>query len=143
MILVIGDSLGVGTRPYLPSIVHEHVLDDSRGGRTSSQGVAILRRHRWHPRVVVFALGTNDWSLSVLRRNLRTARRLSRPACFITVSITKPGPDLNRALRGYRVVRWRRYTRRHHVLGPDHVHATAAGYRARARLIAREVKRCG
>jgi hypothetical protein len=57
----IGDSLGEGTKPYLPGALPGwHVEQSVSISRFFGQGVSILGNHGGLPAVIVFALGTND-----------------------------------------------------------------------------------
>jgi hypothetical protein len=61
-VLVVGDSLEVGTSPYLRGLLHGIPLTvDAQTSRPSSTGVEVLRsRLQSGDPVVVFDLGTND-----------------------------------------------------------------------------------
>jgi hypothetical protein len=85
-VLLIGDSLEVGSAPYLRQALGGVPLEvDADGGRTSSQGLAVLaERLRPEHRVVAFPLGTNDLSADVLPlvaafRDVRTAATKAEP----------------------------------------------------------------
>jgi lysophospholipase L1-like esterase len=142
--LVVGDSLGVGTAPYLRS--RGGVRGDSRVGRPSSEGVAVLRqRLRRGHRAVVFDLGTNDASAGELRQSLRQARRLvgDRELYVSTVN----GPDA--AAKNALLKRFARRSPNIHLVrgaqrvatGPDGIHPTASGYRVRGALYSRALAR--
>jgi hypothetical protein len=160
-LLVVGDSLTVGTEPY----IHRHL----RGWRirqrveVSTQvtdGPGILRSYgRRLPRVIFVNLGTNGdpratgTFLSSIRRTMKIAgpRR-----CVVWSSIVRPpvaGASymrLNRVLADQArkrpnliMFRWVRLARRHPSwFGPDHVHVTATGYKVRARAMARQIRHC-
>src|SRR2546423_792623 len=61
-VLVVGDSLEVGTGPYLPrALPHDSVTVDAKKSRSSNVGVGVLRsRLKAGQAVVGFDLGTND-----------------------------------------------------------------------------------
>jgi hypothetical protein len=92
-ILYVGDSLGVGTSPLLGSTLSgETVEADTQVGRSSSEGLAVLRsRLRPRHRVVIFDLGTNDLDIAPFRRNPRRARRASRGRQMIVLTMNRPG----------------------------------------------------
>lgn len=146
MILAIGDSLGVGSDPFLRERV-AHVRTDSRSGRTAAQGLRILR-HRPATRTIVFALGTNDFDKVEYERVLRHVRRENPHSCLIFVSIYRHGAvkALNRAQRMIprsKIVPWAHLVaHKHRILASDGVHATIRGYRLRARLISAKIKLC-
>ena len=158
--LMIGDSLAEGTRPYLPRYLHGwRVAQSWERSRTVPDGARILARAKRPARVIVISLGTNDHPrlVSEFRSGLRRIMRIAGPKrCVVWPNIVRPPVDgagygaLNRVLaredrrRNLRVVNWVRMVRRNrHWLGEDGAHVSAAGYSARARAIARAVRRCG
>jgi lysophospholipase L1-like esterase len=160
-LLVVGDSLTVGTQPYLHRNlrrwrIHQRVAISTQ----VSEGPGILRSYgRRLPRVIFVNLGTNGdpratgTFLSAIRRTMRIAgpRR-----CVVWSSIVRPPVGgasyarLNRVLAdqarkrpNLMLFRWVRLARRHPSwFGPDHVHVTATGYTVRARAMARQVRKC-
>src|ERR671914_657576 len=78
-VLVVGDSLEVGSAPHLRAALGGTALDvDAEPGRTSSQGVGVLaRRLRPAHEVVVFPLGTNDTSADAFAASLASAAQLA------------------------------------------------------------------
>jgi len=111
------------------------------------------------PRVIVVSLGTNDdpRSLGTFRRAIRTTMRVAgRRRCVVWANVVRPPVGgagyggLNRVLarearrrRNLRIFQWARMARAHRGwFGPDRVHPSGVGYRARARGIARVVRRC-
>lgn len=146
MILAIGDSLGVGSDPYLRQEVHQRLHTDSEVGRTALEGLQRLRHHG-HAAVLVFALGTNDSNNLEYRRTLIKVRRARPKACLVLVSIHKPGAKaLNRTQRmipGAKIAPWNHLVaQKPSLLASDGIHATARGYRLRARLISTTIQRC-
>lgn len=156
-VLVVGDSLAVGTRPYLDRMLAGRTLVwDARAGRTTPQGILALRVALRHvrPRTFVISLGTNDGSDA--RRFASRLRRLmaSLPsdACVVWSTVVRPprkGPyhGLNRVLRREQrrdrrlvLVDWEAAVRRGAVLLPDGLHADATGYRTRSAMIADAVR---
>jgi hypothetical protein len=143
-VLYVGDSLGVGTIPHLPRPVDGY----ARVGRTSSEGLAVLRSTlRRRHREVIFDLGSNDPDPAALTRNLRRGRRLSGARRMIVFTLNRPGARLfNRAVRAFAssarnvaLIDWHTTARREGLLSGDGVHAATHGYRRRAALIARRL----
>jgi hypothetical protein len=162
-VFVNGDSLAVGTRPYLPRYLRGWRVRQSVSiSRHAPEGVSLLRRMRHLPRVVVMSLGTNDdpRAVDTFRSAVRSATHLAGKAggehCVVWPNIVRPAvagasysgynhvlAKENRRHRALRVVKWTRIVRKRGIaLAGDGVHPTASGYRVRAKAIAREVRRC-
>lgn len=159
-VLVVGDSLEVGTAPYLDDQLRGLSLTvDSRNGRPSSEGVVVLRaRLRAEHRVLVFDLGTNDdpSQPGILAGNLRAAREIAAGRCLVVASVNRPpvagasSEGLNRVIRdfvaetaGAQLVDWRAAAASDPgLLSADRIHATAGGYALRARLVGAGVRAC-
>jgi lysophospholipase L1-like esterase len=156
-----GDSLAEGTAPYLPRLLPHWSLRQSFAvSRHLSDGVALLRAQE--PRleqVVVVSLGTNDdpRQVAVFRAAVRRILAIAgRGRCVVWANIVRPPAvgasydGYNRALaaeaalhRNLLVVDWHALAAKHPAwIRSDGVHATAAGYRARAAAIAASVKEC-
>ena len=144
-ILYVGDSLGVGTFPELRRLLPDVALDgDNRIGRSSGEGLRVLRStlRRKHG-VVIFDIGTNDRDTATMTRNLRRARKRAGDRLLVVFTLNKPGvAPLNGVLRDFarsadnvELVDWRAVAGKEKLLAGDGIHATAAGYRRRARLI--------
>jgi lysophospholipase L1-like esterase len=161
-VLMIGDSLSEGTKPYLPRYLGGwRVRQSFERSRTVPDGARILARAKRPAGVIIISLGTNDHPglVSEFRRGLRRIMRIAgRKRCVVWPNIVRPPVDgtgyggINRVLaredrrRNLRVVDWVRMVRRNrHWLagGGDGVHVTADGYAARARAIAEAVRACG
>jgi hypothetical protein len=160
LVFVNGDSLAVGTEPYLPGDLHGYNLRQSASiSRHAPQGVELLRHLGKFPRVVVMSLGTNDdpHAVGTFRSAVRSTIHLAgRRRCVIWANIVRPPvggasyagynhvlAQENRRHRNMRVVKWTRIVRDQSLsLSADGVHPTADGYKVRARAIAREVKSC-
>jgi hypothetical protein len=149
-VLYVGDSLGVGTCAQLDTMLRGVAVEsDTRVGRTSDEGLSILRRRfgRRHD-VIVFDLGTNDRSVSTLEHNLELARRLTgtRPMVVFTMNKAGVGPfnrmvsRFARSTRNVDLVDWHSAAGRRHLLGGDGIHASSSGYHRRAELVARRVR---
>jgi hypothetical protein len=153
-ILVVGDSLEVGTGPHLIKRLGDRVQVFARRGRPSTEGLEVLRRKfRARHGVVVFDLGSNDDHLQpwILRENMREARRLITPRRCMVVATVNPErrEPLNVVIR--RVAErsnvvlfdWKRLTkRRPELLTEDRVHATPHGYAVRSRQLVRKIREC-
>ncbi|HEY2638193.1 MAG TPA: hypothetical protein VGI54_12425 [Solirubrobacteraceae bacterium] len=158
-VLVVGDSLAVGTAPYLK---HElkgiPIRFDVKVGRPSPEGVRLLQRElRPDDDVVVFDLGTNDAPSvpAVLSADLARVKRIVGSRCIVVATVNRPPvgrittSGLNAALRAFAaasdnvlLVPWHDEAQAPGVLGPDHTHATAAGYAARGKVFAEAVNAC-
>jgi hypothetical protein len=154
-VLVVGDSLEVGTGPYLQrALAGESVTVDARKSRPSNVGVNVLRsRLRPGHDVVVFDLGTNDdpSAPAALSADLQAAQGLAGDRCLVVATLNRPSvAALNRAVTAFangttnvQLVDWHAAAAEDPaLLGPDHIHATPAGYAERAKLIAEAVETC-
>jgi lysophospholipase L1-like esterase len=160
-LLVVGDSLTVGTRPYLHHWLGRwHIHTEASISKQVSEGPPTLRRYGRHlPRVIFVNLGTNGdpRAVSLFTRAVRSVMRIAGPQrCVVWSSIVRPRVagrsyhDLNRALADEAIkrpnlmlFRWVRLARAHPSwFGPDHVHVTASAYNVRARAMARTIRSC-
>lgn len=154
-VLVVGDSLAVGLRPYLAQQLGTDVAWDAKSGRTTPQGLVALRAALKvvQPTTVVVSLGTNDGAnpgrfQDRIDRTLRTVG----DRCVVWTTIYRParkGPyaGLNTVLAGeasrvrrLHLVDWVGAVRRQAVTLPDGLHPDTAGFEYRSRLIADAVK---
>ena len=158
-VLVVGDSLEVGTGPHLKrELAGVSVTVDAVEGRPSPDGLTVLReRLRPEHEVVVFDLGTNDPPAQpeVLAASLQAARELAGRRCMVVASIRRPplngvsSKGLDSAVRDF-VVRdsfvqladWRAASRAPGAMAPDGVHGTTGGYQLRAQLLADAIRAC-
>jgi hypothetical protein len=160
-LFVVGDSLAVGTRPYLPHYLHGWRIRSSVSiSKHAAEGASELaRRGHGLPPVVVASLGTNDDPHATgsfeaaVRKSLRSA---GRRTCVVWPNIVRPAvggatyAGYNRVLRRIasrndhlRVVDWATIAAHNRSwFGPDGVHPNATGYMVRARAIAEQVRRC-
>lgn len=151
-VLVIGDSLAVGTMPYLaPMLGERHIVSAARSGITTPQGMELVRRELRvvTPKTVVISLGSNDGSDAkrFADRVRRTMALLPENACVIWATIIRPPRKgeyrgLNRVLNAakrrdprIRVIDWEHAVTGGAVYLPDGLHADAAGYRYRSVMI--------
>jgi hypothetical protein len=160
-ILVNGDSLAVGTAPYIPRELRRwRVTQSTAISRHAFEGASVMRAYgRGLPRVIHVSLGTNDdpRSLSGFRAAIREVMAVAGPRrCVVWANIVRP-PVAGASYAGYnrvlaeesrprenlRVVNWARMVRANpHWLAGDGVHVSADGYQERARVIAGSIRRC-
>ena len=160
-LLVNGDSLAEGTRPYVPRELPEWRVSQSTAvGRHAGEGDDVMRRYGGRlPRVIHVSLGTNDdpGDVDGFRDSVADVMRVAgRARCVVWANVVRP-PYRGVSYRGYnrvladessrrenlRVLNWVRMVRRHpEWLAKDGVHVSAAGYRARAKAVARAVAGC-
>lgn len=159
-VLVVGDSLAVGTLPYLsPMLGERNIVAAAKNGITTPQGMRLVRMNlrTVTPGTVVLSLGTNDGSSAerFADRLHRTMKLLPADACVIWSTIIRPRRKgayrgLNRVLHRAKrrdprivVVNWEHAVNVGAVFLPDGLHADAAGYRHRGEMIAEAIKtRC-
>lgn len=155
--LVVGDSLEVGSGPYLrQALAGTEVEVDAERSRTSSAGLRVLAtKLRADHQVIVFPLGTNDLSAPALGANLAAAQELAGGRCMVVATITRPTQrgssidDLNAVVEAFagqasaQVMDWRSAAlATPGALGRDRIHATGQGYALRASLLAEAVQGC-
>lgn len=144
----VGDSLGVGTLPYIRRSVRGAIDANVVGGRSSANGLAALRELlRGHDyKRILFDLGTNDATAAQLKHSLRVADRISGSTDIFTSLVHGPHAAAKNAVL-------RRYAASHddiHLLdpgrqgiGPDGIHYSPSGYRRRAEIFASAFKKPG
>jgi lysophospholipase L1-like esterase len=160
-VLVIGDSLQVGTGPYLEQQLGAlPVESDDRQSRRSSEGLEALQaRLRPDHDVVIFDMGTNDdpSNPNAFYANLQAARAATGDRCLVVATILRPPYNgvtvdgMNAAVErftldnpGVQLVDWYGVaTSTPGMLYEDGVHARPEGYALRGRLIADAVRSCG
>jgi hypothetical protein len=160
-LLVNGDSLAEGTMRYIPRQLPEwRVTQSTTVGRHASEGDEVMRRFGSRlPHVIHVSLGTNDnpGDVDGFRDAIADVMKVAgRARCVVWANVVRP-PYRGVSYRGYNraladeaslrenlhVLNWVRMVRRHpEWLGGDGVHASAAGYRARAKAVARAVTQC-
>lgn len=157
--LVIGDSLTVGTDPYLRTELKSWDLTiDSAVGRHLATGMDLYdaAKAKGLPDTVALGLLTNDAGSSLaafqadVRRTITDARARKGRVIWATVhdgkqSFTDANAWLRKAARQnadvMRLVDWDALVTKHpDYLAGDHVHGTAAAYAARAKLYARAAR---
>ena len=161
-LLVVGDSLAEGTRPYIPEeLPGWRVKQSTKVSRHATEGDDVMRRYGDRlPRVIHASLGTNDDPRDVdgFRAAIGAVMKVAgADRCVVWANIVRPPyggvsyRGYNRALAGedasrenLLVLNWKRMVRNHpEWLADDGVHVSADGYAARARATARLVRRCG
>ena len=159
-VLVVGDSLQVGTGPYLEQELGALPVEfDHRTGRGSAEGVSVLRsRLRPEHTIVMFDLGTNDdpRNPDALYSAMNSAREIAGDRCLVVATVLRPpyngvGVDgMNAAVErfaldnpGVQLVDWYGIvTSTPGMLYEDGVHARPEGYALRGRLLADAVAAC-
>lgn len=157
-VLYVGDSLGVGTTPYLRGLMPgTPIRADNRVGRPTPEALGVLARLlRPSDTVIVFDSGTNDnpAAPAAYAARLEQMRHLVGHRCVVLATINRPkvggvGPaGLNKVVAGLayndpdiQVADWASVVNRR-ILAPDGVHATAQGYALRARLVGQAIQEC-
>jgi lysophospholipase L1-like esterase len=160
-LLVNGDSLAEGTRPYIPpELPGWRVKQSTAVSRHAHEGDDVMRRYGSRlPRVIHVSLGTNDdpGNVDGFRDAIADVMKVAGGhRCVVWANIVRP-PYRGVSYRGYnraladeastrdnlRVLNWVRMVRAHpEWLADDGVHVSAEGYRARAKATARAVRRC-
>lgn len=159
-LIVIGDSLALGMKPYLSGSA---LSIDARIGRPLAEGMSLVEKARL-PDPATFALAislfTNDdpSNVAALRSAVASSlERVGEDGCVIWATIVAPavnGVNFKRANAllealaddepRLQLVPWDAAVRRNPaLLEPDDVHPTAAGYRLRAKLYRLAARRCG
>jgi hypothetical protein len=135
--VLVGDSLGVGTSPYLQGVKANAVV-----GRSSASAVQALRPFVRGGNVgtIVFDAGTNDASAGQLAQSIHRASRLAPDARIVAMTVNGPGAAEKNALLRHlasqgriTLVDWAKASRG--LVGADGIHAGPRGYRQRAALI--------
>ena len=160
-VLVVGDSLAVGMRPFLiPMLGDREVAWNARSGRTTPQGLQVLRATlaQVRPTTVVISLGTNDGPdpQRFADRIRRVLLALPPGTCVVWPAIIRaprkgPYAALDRVLREqarrdprFVVPSWDYAVLRGNVRLPDGVHPDEFGFLYRSRMIARAIRAgCG
>ena len=159
-LIVNGDSLAVGTEPYLPAALPGWQIETSASiSRHASEGPALLSAQGSLPGYIAVSLGTNDDPnmTDAFRSAIRETMEVAGERCVVWVNIYRPAVA-GATYDGYnsvlgeeavgrpnlRVVDWHGLVSVHpEWLGPDGVHVNAAGYQARAEALASALRGCG
>jgi lysophospholipase L1-like esterase len=157
-VLVVGDSLAVGMKPYLGELLgSSDVVWDARSGRTTPEGLVRLRARlrQVKPQTVVISLGTNDGPdpARFATRIQRALTAIPAGACVVWTDINRPPRKgryrgLNRVLEQAAakdprmvLVHWDRAVLHKTVSLPDGLHPDAAGFELRSRMVAGAIAR--
>jgi lysophospholipase L1-like esterase len=160
-VFVIGDSLAVGTKPYLGRYLGGwRVRTEATISKNAVHGAEELAHRRRHlPPVVVANLGTNDdpHGVSSFEHAVGTALgAVGKHGCLVWPNIVRPAVG-GATYAGFNSILNRLAAKHHNLrvadwvamvahnrgwIGDDGVHPDATGYMARARAIARQVRRC-
>ena len=158
-VFVDGDSLAVGTRPYLDDELPAWTVRTSATvSRHADEGAAVLRAAGRLPKVIAVSLGTNDdpRSVAAFESAIESLVRAAGARCVVWATIRRPPVagasylGYNEALRqqarardGFKVVQWKKLVGEHpEWLAEDGVHVNAAGYQARAAAYAEKIREC-
>jgi hypothetical protein len=157
-VTLVGDSLNVGTEPYLREELAGWTIDaHDRVGRSTAEGIAELRSLGGTAApIVVVSLGTNDahGSENEFRQLVAQAVELVGPErCLVWATIVRDGTardGFNEVLAdaaaehvNVRLVDWAAIvTDDPSALGPDAVHGTPDGYALRASGTSRAIRAC-
>lgn len=136
--LYVGDSLGVGTSPYLKG-----VKANARGGRPSPEGAQIVKQNARRYDRIVFDLGTNDGTVANLKGSVRQVLKAAngKPVYMGTLNAPTDQKAKNKYLK--RLAKKGKITlvnTKGVQLSGDGIHATAKGYKQRAKLYNRALK---
>jgi hypothetical protein len=161
--VVIGDSLAVGMRPWLAATLPGwQVSIDGRTGRPLAEGMSVLAATTLSApskTALAISLFTNDDPTQTSRLQAaidQTLRRAGSGGCVIWATIARPavGGVTYKAANALlqrradadprlQIVPWAQYTAANPgVLAADGVHPGAAGYRERALMYAQAAQRC-
>ena len=157
----VGDSLGVGTKPYLPDALDDWKVSQSvKVGRHGFEAISILRNRGGLPGAIVMSIGGNDDPDNVagFRETVEKTVEIAGPKrCVVWPNhfATKPVnggnfdgyngvlEDFEDRLENFHIVNWAAVARAHPGwMAADGIHVNATGYEARARAIAKQVRKC-
>ena len=159
--VLVGDSLAVGIQSPLTNALSGWSLStNARVGRPLAEGMSVVRGMSERPPVLAVSLFTNDapGAVESLRAAVReTVARQAGHGCAVWATIVRPpvgGVTYARANEALaqlaaanpavmKLVPWAQEVAAHpEWLGPDGVHATPAGYSARAQMYAEAARSC-
>lgn len=134
----IGDSLSVGTRPYLKGIGYANTV----GGRSSADGIEALRGHARGDQYIL-DLGTNDSSAALLKQSIKRAAKITGGAPIYMPKLNGPkAAAKNKVLKQMaakgliQVIPWKAKL-------ADGIHPTGQGYKVRAAAIRKAMRSKG
>jgi len=158
-VLVVGDSLADEIANLLPAALPGwRVRIDAEWGRPLADGMRVLAEERAPPAILAISLFTNDDPRNVSALEAAVRATAARPGgCAVWATIVAPafeganhdaGNDILRRLAGdpeleLELVDWARaVARAPSLMSSDEVHASPAGYRARALMYAAAIRAC-
>lgn len=160
-VFVVGDSLGVGTEPFLPKKLKDWKVSQSvKVGRHGFEAISILRNRGSLPGAIVMSIGGNDdpnnvnGFRSIVAKTMQIAgptRCVVWPNHYATKPVNGGNFDgYNRVLeefekkyRNFQIMNWAKIARAHPGwMAGDGIHVNATGYEARAAAIAETVRSC-
>jgi hypothetical protein len=160
-VLVIGDSLAVGTAQALPDALPGwRVRTDGKIGRPLAEGMRILGAQGDAPALLAFSLFTNDDPRDTAALEAAVRSTATRPGgCAVWATVVRPPLNgvsyeaANAVLRrlandpelalGLQIVDWSAAVAQSpSLIAGDGVHATPDGYRARAQMFAHAITAC-
>lgn len=158
-VFVVGDSLAEGMASVLPGTLPGwRVRIDAEWGRPLGAGMRILAAEPAPPAILAISLFTNDDPRDVRALEAAVRSTAERPGgCAVWATIVAPpyegvGHDAANALLRrlardgeleLELVDWARAVQRDaSLMSADEVHASPAGYRARARMYADAIRAC-
>ncbi len=147
-VFVVGDSLTVGTKPYLRQAFGSTDLEvDAANGRTMAQGLQVLKRSKeanaagaW-----VVALGTNDGNSKTFGKQIEQVIEMAqqRQVVMLTIKGTRAAASLNHVMKGVaddvRSLSAVEFDPTASLMAADGIHMTPAGYKWRAELYASSI----
>ena len=154
---VVGDSLAAGTQPDLKDdLPGWQIFTDAEAGRPLADGMRAVEAIEGTPAVLAISLFTNDDPRHTSELAAAVRRSVQGQRCVLWATIHRPPvagvsyAAANRTLHrlagelpALQIVAWAEQVAQHPGwIGPDHVHATATGWAARARLYATAASRC-
>jgi lysophospholipase L1-like esterase len=158
-VLHYGDSLAVGTGLFLPGYLRGWTIHQRTSVSVHTYEGSRALASTALPHVVVISLGTNDdpGAVTAFARYVREVVRAAGPSrCVIWSTVVRPPYNgvsydgYNNVLRrdariyeSFHVFDWQALARANpRWFGPDGVHPTMTGYRARAAALAKLIKAC-
>lgn len=157
-VVMVGDSLAVGTEPYLADLLGRDVETDAESGRLLEEGIDLVDDTGVDADdVLAISLFTNNGPTDVESLTDAVRSAANKASCVVWATISAPAiggdtyDEANRALARLadelgdrmQLVDWAAHIRAYpEHMSYDDVHATPEGYRARARLYADAIRAC-
>ena len=142
---MVGDSLGVGTKPFLKGKFGDELIANVAEGRSSASGVQALKGMLGKKfKQYIFDLGSNDETGGQVKASLNAFDKLTGKRAVHALTLNGANAAAkNSALRAtaggdVNLINWAGKDKG--LLAPDGLHATEAGYKARAGQIAQAIR---